>query len=109
MLGLLKQRWEDTGSRPLTVVEDRRRLVGDALTGDRRGLDSLIRGRAGSRSWADSVAGQMERHYSPGRTWQATLRGLLGLVQLGRALDVASGDCAIAELLAPRAERITCL
>jgi len=42
MLGLLKQRWEDTGRRPLTVVEDRRRLVGDALTGDRRGLDSLL-------------------------------------------------------------------
>lgn len=42
MLGLLKQRWEDTGRRPLTVVEDRRRLVGDVLTGDRRGLDALL-------------------------------------------------------------------
>jgi ArsR family transcriptional regulator len=59
--------------------------------------------------WADSVAGQMERHYSPGRTWQATLRGLLGLLDLGRVLDVASGDCALAELLAPHARAITCL
>jgi len=59
--------------------------------------------------WADSVAGQMERHYSPGRTWQATLRGLLGLLRLGRVLDVASGDCALAELIAPRADAIECL
>jgi len=79
------------------------------LDEDRRGLDALVRGRDGARSWADSVAGQMERHYSPGRTWQATLRGLLGLVQLGEVLDIASGDCAIAELLAPRAERVTCI
>jgi len=79
------------------------------LDEDRRGLEALLRDRAGSRSWADSVAGQMERHYSPGRTWQATLRGLLGLVQLGKVLDIASGDCAIAELLAPRAERIACV
>jgi len=79
------------------------------LDEDRRRLDALLRGREGTRSWADSVAGQMERHYSPGRTWQATLRGLLGLVQLGEVLDIASGDCAIAELLAPRAERITCM
>jgi ArsR family transcriptional regulator len=79
------------------------------LDEDRRGLDALLRDRAGSRTWADSVAGQMERHYSPGRTWQATLRGLLGLLNLGRVIDVASGDCAIAELLAPRAERITCV
>lgn len=77
------------------------------LEADRQRLDGVVRGRA--RSWADSVAGRMERHYSPGRTWEATLRGLLGLVRLGSVLDIASGDCAIAELLAPRADRITCL
>jgi len=79
------------------------------LDQDRRRLDGIVRGRAEGANWADSVAGRMERHYSPGRTWEATLRGLLGLVRLGNVLDVASGDCAIAELLAPRARRITCL
>lgn len=64
---------------------------------------------ARGESWADSVAGQMERHYSPGRTWETALRGLLGLVRLGDVLDVASGDGAIAELLAPRARSVTCL
>ena len=64
---------------------------------------------ARGQSWADSVAGQMERHYSPGRTWETALRGLLGLVELGDLLDVASGDGAIAELLAPRAKSVTCV
>lgn len=61
------------------------------------------------QSWADSVAGQMERHYSPGRTWEAALRGLLGLTRLGDVLDVASGDGAVAELIAPRARSVTCV
>jgi SAM-dependent methyltransferase len=60
-------------------------------------------------SWADSVAGQMERHYSPGRSWETALCGLLGFVQLGDVLDVASGDGALAELIAPRARSVTCL
>jgi ArsR family transcriptional regulator len=77
------------------------------LATDRQRLDALLRERGGT--WADSVAGHMERHYSPGRTWEAALRGLLGLARLGRVLDVASGDCAISELVAPRARSVTCL
>ena len=79
------------------------------LEQDAARLSEVARARGGGRSWADSVAGRMERHYSPGRTWEAALRGLLGLLRLGAVLDVASGDCAIAELLAPRARGVTCL
>ena len=43
MLGVLKQRWTDTERRPLTVVNDRRRLVGDTIdAGDRRSLGAYI-------------------------------------------------------------------
>ncbi len=43
MLGVLKQRWADTERRPLTVVNDRRRLVGDTIdAGDRRSLAAYI-------------------------------------------------------------------
>jgi ArsR family transcriptional regulator len=87
-----------------------REAAGDPLlVQDRERLLELVRARAGEPSWADSVAGQMERHYSPGRTWEAALRGLLGLLRLGAVLDVGSGDCAIAELVAPRARSVTCL
>jgi 2-polyprenyl-3-methyl-5-hydroxy-6-metoxy-1,4-benzoquinol methylase len=60
-------------------------------------------------TWADSVAGDMERHYSPGRTWEATAHGLVQLIEPGDVLDIASGDGVLAELLASRAKSITCL
>jgi ArsR family transcriptional regulator len=78
------------------------------LEQDASRLREVVAARSGGVSWADAVAGQMERHYSPGRTWEAALRGLLGLARLGSVLDVASGDCAIAELVAPRARGVTC-
>lgn len=79
------------------------------LTDDQRRCDELIQAREAAEPWPDAVAGQMERHYSPGRTWEATARGLLGLVHLGDALDIGSGDGAITQLLVPRARSITCL
>jgi len=79
------------------------------LDGDRERCADVLRGREGSSAWADAVAGQMERHYSPGRTWEATARGLCGLMQLGDLLDAGSGDGTMAQLLAPRARTVTCL
>lgn len=81
----------------------------DVLEQDRARALDIVRARDRGLSWADAVAGQMERHYSPGRTWEATARGLLGLCRLGDVLDVASGDGALAELIAPRAKSVTCL
>ena len=72
-------------------------------------IPEVLQKRAGGSTWADSVAGDMERHYSPGRTWEATARGLVHLLDPGDVLDVASGDGVLAELLAPRARSITCL
>lgn len=70
---------------------------------------SVVASRHGDEPWADTVAGRMARHYSPGRTWESAARGIAGLVRIGRLLDVASGDGALAELLAPRASSVTCL
>jgi len=56
-----------------------------------------------------SLADDIERHYAPGRTWEATAFGLLGLVELGEVLDVGAGSGAVAELLVPRARRVTLL
>ena len=78
------------------------------LEADRRRALALKRARAGA-SWPDSIAGEMERHYSPGRTWEATARGVLGFIRLGDALDVGAGDGVIANLLAARAASYTCL
>lgn len=89
------------------------RLRGDlddpTLQGDLRRLNQVLAARHGSESWADSVAGRMDRQYSPGRTWEATARAVIGLVELGDTLDIASGDGLLAQLLAPRARSYTCV
>lgn len=87
-----------------------RQIVDDALLDDDlKRLPEVLRKRAREEGWADSVAGSMERHYSPGRTWEALARGIMHLVELGDVLDVASGDGVLGELLAPHANSIVCL
>ena len=79
------------------------------LDDDARRLPTVLARRARAEGWADSVAGDMERHYSPGRTWEALARALTGLIEVGDVLDIASGDGVLAELLAPHANSILCL
>jgi len=73
MLGVLKQRWADSERRPLTVVNDRRRLVGDTIdAGDRRSLSAYL----AEIDWAAargidpqkyaSAARREQRHPAPG-------------------------------------------
>lgn len=87
----------------------RAQIQDDVIDSDRKRMQQLVRARDKAQSWPDAVAGQMERYYSPGRTWEATARGLIGLLRLGDVLDAGSGDGAIAQLLAPRAKSVTCL
>lgn len=84
-------------------------LKDTVLDGDRGRCVDVVKARERASAWPDKVAGQMERHYSPGRTWEATARGLFGLMQLGDLLDAGSGDGTLAQLLAPRARSVTCL
>ena len=79
------------------------------LDGDKGRCAGVLKARERANAWPDAVAGQMERHYSPGRTWEATARGLFGLMQLGDVLDAGSGDGTLAQLLASRARSVTCL
>jgi ubiquinone/menaquinone biosynthesis C-methylase UbiE/DNA-binding transcriptional ArsR family regulator len=85
------------------------------LGADRRRCAAVLHARAARSQaqkdgrWPDTIAGEMERHYSPGRTWEALGRGLIGLFDLGDVLDAGAGDGATAQLLAPRARSITCV
>jgi len=74
---------------------------------DREHASEVIRARKRAQSWAESVAGRMERHYSPGRTWEATAHALIDLLELGDVLDIACGDGVLAELLSGHARSIT--
>jgi DNA-binding transcriptional ArsR family regulator/protein-L-isoaspartate O-methyltransferase len=95
----------DAGTRALW--EAVRGSAEDPLLGRDHARLGEVLGERGT--WADAVAGAMDRHYSPGRTWESLARSMVGLVRLGDVLDVASGDGAVAEILAPRARTITCV
>ena len=79
------------------------------LRSDAERLPEVLAARAAGQNWADSVAGDMERHYSPGRTWEALARTALPLLWPGDVLDIASGDGVLAELLSPHAKRYVCI
>jgi ArsR family transcriptional regulator len=79
------------------------------LRQDAERVAGVLAMRAADQNWADSVAGDMERHYSPGRTWEALARSVLPLFETGDVLDIASGDGVLAELLAPHAHRYVCI
>ncbi|MFT3755899.1 MAG: metalloregulator ArsR/SmtB family transcription factor [Pseudoxanthomonas sp.] len=79
------------------------------LRQDAERVADVLAMRAADQNWADSVAGDMERHYSPGRTWEAMARSALPLLETGDVLDIASGDGVLAELLAPHSHRYVCI
>ncbi|RJS93163.1 methyltransferase domain-containing protein [Salinisphaera sp. Q1T1-3] len=84
--------------------------VDDAqIAQDRERAAEIVRRRSLRGSWAESVAGRMERQYSPGRTWEAVSRSIIECVEFGNVLDIGSGDGLLAELLCARCQRFTCL
>jgi len=96
--------------RQHALVRSLRESIDDALLReDASRLTAVLAQRASAHGWADTVAGDMERHYSPGRTWETLTRALLQLLETGDVLDIASGDGVTAELLAPHARSIVCV
>ncbi|MBV8157964.1 MAG: ArsR family transcriptional regulator, partial [Dyella sp.] len=100
----------DTDEHQYALLKSLRESIDDALLReDAARLPGVLAQRAREEGWADTVAGDMERHYSPGRTWETLARSLLQLLETGDVLDIASGDGITAELLAPHARSIVCV
>ena len=97
-------------SLPATAksVLDEAALSEDAtLLGDQKRLTELEAERRGGLP--ESAADELERYYSPGRTWQSLALGIAALLDLGDVLDVGSGDGAAAASLAPHSRSLTCV
>ncbi len=88
------------------VLDEAARSTDPTLDGDQRRLAELEAERRGD---ASEFADDIERYYSPGRTWQSLSVGLAGLLELGDVLDVGSGDGAAASALAPYCKTLTCI
>lgn len=74
--------------------------------------DRATQGRlrdARGRDWVGRVAGLLHREYAPGRTWDSLAHGFASAARLGRCLDIGAGDGALAGLIAPSADHLTCV
>jgi ArsR family transcriptional regulator len=87
------------------LLEEASRAADPTLAGDRQRLEELEAERRGEREGAGSD--DLERYYSPGRTWQSLALGVAALLELGDVLDVGSGDGAAAAQLAPYCRSLT--
>ena len=57
----------------------------------------------------ESAILELDRDYSPGRTWQSLALGAASLLRLGDVLDVGCGDGTVASVLAPYCRTLTCI
>jgi SAM-dependent methyltransferase len=86
---------EVAGSGDPTVEGDQARL---------RELEAERRGEV-----PEHLVDELDRDYSPGRTWRSLTVGIAALLRLGDVLDVGSGDGAAASALAPYCRSLTCI
>ena len=102
---------EDALSRQArdAIAIAQRSLDARALDADLARAAALVKRRAGAKSWPDAVAGRMEKHYSPGRTWESMALAFLQLAELGDVLDAGAGDGTVASMIAPIATSLTCV
>ncbi len=90
-----------------TVLDEASKSTDPTLLGDQKRLHELDAERRSGLP--ESVADELERYYSPGRTWQSLTVGLAALLKLGDVLDVGSGDGAAASSFAPYCRSLTCI
>jgi ArsR family transcriptional regulator len=89
------------------ILDDAAGSDDPTLEGDQTRLFELDAERRGSLP--ESAVDEIERDYSPGRTWHSLAVGLSGLLKLGDVLDAGSGDGAAASSLAPYCRSLTCI
>jgi SAM-dependent methyltransferase len=86
------------------VLDDATHSADPTLEADRQRLAEWEAERRGT-----GLGDDLERDYSPGRTWRSLAAGLSGLLELGDVLDVGSGDGAAAAMLAPYCRSLHCV
>ncbi len=89
------------------ILEEAASSTDPTLEGDQQRLSALDAERRGGLP--DSAVDELERDYSPGRTWHSLAVGVTALLKLGDVLDAGSGDGAAASSLAPYCRSLTCI
>lgn len=90
-----------------TLLAEAAHAQDPTLDGDRARLVALdLERRNGLAEYAPD---ELERYYSPGRSWQSLAVGIAALLRLGDVLDVGSGDGAAASAIAPYCRSLVCV
>jgi SAM-dependent methyltransferase len=89
------------------VLDEATSAPDPTLAGDQKRLSDLDAERRDGLP--ESVIDEIERDYSPGRTWQSLSGGIAALLRLGDVLDAGSGDGAAASAFAPYCRSLTCI
>lgn len=89
------------------LLEDASKSNDPTLAGDRKRLSEIENERR--EGLPESVADELERYYSPGRSWRSLMAGVAALLDLGDVLDVGSGDGAAASSISPYCRTLTCI
>lgn len=98
----------DRLSATAKVLLDEAAQSGDpTLDGDQERLRELQSEQRGALP--EGLVDQLERDYSPGRSWRSLALGLAALLDLGDVLDAGSGDGAAAMTIAPYCKSLTCI
>ncbi len=89
----------------LEVMDDRPELQQDRESLER----SMARRRQVAEQYFNLIAGRLGRNYCPGRSWEAIGHFLLHLVPSIKVADLGAGEGLISQLIARRAEHVTCI
>jgi ArsR family transcriptional regulator len=89
------------------LLDEAARSADPTLDGDQARLEELAADRR--NGLADFAPDELERFYSPGRSWQSLAIGLAAHLRLGDVIDIGSGDGAAASALAPYCRSLTCV
>ena len=95
-----------------TLIETARDLVANRpeIRRDQENLERLIAERRQvAEKYFNLIAGRLGRNYCPGRSWEAIGHFLLHLVPSITVADLGAGEGLISQLLARRAQHVTCI
>ncbi|BDS08974.1 ArsR family transcriptional regulator [Oceaniferula spumae] len=94
---------------PEALMEVARQAAGEIpeVAADSQTLAHILRKRRDkTRAYFDELAGKFGKSYVPGRSWKSLAEAMLKILNYKVVADLGAGEGTLAQLLAPRAEKV---
>lgn len=96
-------------SAPDSLMQVARQAAGEIpeVDADARTLAHILRKRRDTtRAYFDALAGKFGKSYVPGRSWKSLAEAMLKILNYNVVADLGAGEGTLAQMMAPRAEKI---